>query len=231
MLYAFNDICYNLLMRVIVAFCLLFKGALLMNGYCQDDKIQLPQALKESEFSIEQALNERESVRKFSSRTIDIRKVSQILWAGYGSNRWGKLTAPSAGAIYPLSLYALTGNVSGISHGLYRYDNTSHSLVKVSSEDKRAKISSAAFGQDYISQAPLVIVIAADYESIMSRYGKRGRRYADIEAGHVGQNIYLQAVSLGLGTVAVGAFDDEAVKGVLGIKDDPLYIMPVGEAE
>jgi SagB-type dehydrogenase family enzyme len=85
-------------------------------------------------------------------------------------------------------------------------------------------------GQDSIAQAPLAIVICAVYARVTEKYGRRGMKYTHIEAGHVAQNIHLQAVALGLGSVPVGAFSDEGVQKTLGLPKDhePLYIIPVG---
>jgi SagB-type dehydrogenase family enzyme len=80
-----------------------------------------------------------------------------------------------------------------------------------------------------IEEAPINIVIAADYGRTTSHYGQRGNRYVHMEVGHVGQNVSLQAIALGLGTVMIGAFEDKQIREVLGIKEEPLYIIPVGK--
>ena len=75
-----------------------------------------------------------------------------------------------------------------------------------------------------------LLVIAAVFERTTQKYGERGVRYVHMEAGHVAQNVYLQACSLNLGTVLVGAFDDREVKRVLQLPQDeePLGLMPLG---
>ena len=85
--------------------------------------------------------------------------------------------------------------------------------------------------QEFIIDAPADIVICALYDRTSDTYGTRGERYVHIEVGHVGENIHLQAVALGLATVEVGAFRDEEVRKVLGVDEQikPLYIMPVGK--
>ena len=72
------------------------------------------------------------------------------------------------------------------------------------------------------------IVIAADYGRTTGHYGQRGIRYVHMEVGHVGQNISLQANALNLGTVMIGAFEDGEIKEILGMREDPLYIIPAG---
>jgi SagB-type dehydrogenase family enzyme len=157
--------------------------------------------------------------------------LSQILWAGQGvTHPAGFRTAPSAGATYPLNLYAVVGEVEKISPGLYQYQPQSHSLVRILAGDLRKSLARASLGQKWVELAPVNLVITALYSRITPRYGKRGIRYAQIEVGHIGENIYLQAEALKIGTVAVGAFDDEEVKKILSLSSEevPLYIMPLG---
>jgi SagB-type dehydrogenase family enzyme len=97
--------------------------------------------------------------------------------------------------------------------------------------DKREDLFRSALYQEAIKEAPVTIVICAVYERTTRKYGERGIRYVHMEAGHAGQNIYLQAEALDLGTVAIGAFYDEAVARVLDLPKDivPLYLFPVGK--
>lgn len=120
------------------------------------------------------------------------------------------------------------GNVEGLRPGLYHYDGRNHTLRLIREGDMRKELASACLGQGHVEVAPINIVIVAHYERTTSRYGQRGIRYVHIDAGHMGQNIYLQATALGLGTVAVGAFRDEEVKRIIGVEGEPLYIFPVG---
>jgi SagB-type dehydrogenase family enzyme len=88
----------------------------------------------------------------------------------------------------------------------------------------------AALDQPAVSSAAAVFVFCAVYGRTIEKYGKRGIRYVHMEAGHIAQNVYLQAVSLQLGTVVLGAFDDEQVKKVLTLREEqPLYLMPIGK--
>ena len=155
-------------------------------------------------------------------------QVSQLLWAASGENQYGR-TSPSAGATYPLEIYLVVGEVEGLEPGIYQYSPTGHSLEKIKEEDVRNKLARAALGQGMIARAPIDIVIAANYHRTTGHYGQRGIRYVQMEAGHVGQNLHLQTAALNLGTVMIGAFQDTAVKEALGIKEDPLYIIPVGK--
>ncbi len=163
-------------------------------------------------------------------------QVGQILWVGQGvtDKERGFRSAPSAGALYPLTLYLVVGErgVEGLGAGVYRYKPGEHMIDRGVEGDVREDLAKACVGQRWVGEAPAAVVVVADYEKTTQKYGERGRRYVLMEAGHVGQNILLEAVSLGLGVVSVGAFDDEEVKMILGLDEklDPLYVIPVGYA-
>lgn len=202
-------------------------------------EVLLPFPRLRGSISLEEALANRRSVREFSDDPITLEELGQLLWATYGISevRHGFRTAPSAGALYPLEIYAVVGE-RGVAYGgrfleagVYHYDVYRHSLVLRRRGDFREALYRAALEQDWVLAAPLSIVIAAVYQRTARVYGERGRvRYVPMDVGHAGQNLYLQAVALGLGTVAVGAFDDGAVAEALGLppEETPLYIMPVG---
>jgi SagB-type dehydrogenase family enzyme len=182
--------------------------------------------------SVERAIRLRRSVRDFTQQSLSLDDISQLLWSGQGITQGFKRAAPSAGATYPMTLYLVVGEggVEGLSPGIYAYVPDSHSLTFLKKGDYRREIASACVNQMFIAQAPLSIVIAADYERTTQRYGERGIRYVHMEAGHVGENMYLQAVARGLGTVVVGAFQDDDLHAILNLpeKEAPLYVMPVG---
>ncbi len=183
--------------------------------------------------SIEETLLNRRSIRAYKSEPVKLSQMGQLLWAAQGITleRSGFRTSPSAGATYPLEIYLLAGDVDGLEPGLYRYVPDGHLLDKITGGDLRNSLADASLGQDPVSDAPAAIVIAADYARTAERYGERAVRYVHMETGHAGQNICLQAVSLGLGTVIIGAFTDEHVKEVLDLPADiePLYIIAVGK--
>jgi len=202
-----------------------------LKSFSQSESIKLPLADKEAGSSLHKVIDLRKSTREFAPLSLSLQEVSQILWAGGGKNKWDKLTTPSAGVLYPLTIYLLAAKVEGLRNGFYRYDAASHSLDLIAEENFNEFLSRASFNQGCLRDAPAIIIISADYNITLSRYAERGKRYVNIEVGHCGQNIYLQATSLGLGTVAVGAFDDKKVKEILGIKEEPLYIMPLGKSK
>jgi SagB-type dehydrogenase family enzyme len=194
--------------------------------------IKLPTPSYDSEISIEAALMERRSIRDYSDEPLTLDEISQLLWAAQGiTHPNGYRTAPSAGALYPLEIYLVSGNVSDLPSGVYWYISDKHTLTKISEGDKRVELSKAAVGQKSVEDAAAIIVIAAIYERPTKKYGDRGIQYVHIEVGSAAQNIYLQAVSLDLGTVFIGAFHDEDVREILSLSDaeQPLGIMPVGK--
>jgi len=194
-------------------------------------KITLPEPVYDSETSLEEALLARRSVRDFNEESVTLQQLSQLLWAGQGiTDPSGKRTAPSAGALYPLKLYVVAGNVEGLAVGIYEYEPETHTLVKIMDGDQRQSLAQAALGQTSVENGAINIIITAIYEITTVKYGERGIRYVHMEAGHAAQNICLEAVVLKLGAVTVGAFDDAGVQQVLQLHDDevPLYIIPLG---
>ena len=191
----------------------------------------LPKPDHAGRMPLEEALRTRRSVRSFGDGPVPLQDLSQLLWAAQGTtDPTGLRAAPSAGALYPLVVYAVAGNVASLPAGLYRYDPSAHALSLVQAGDRRAELSGAALRQDWIGGAAVSLVVAALFRRTTAKYGDRGVRYVHMEAGHVAQNIYLQATALHLGTTVVGAFQDDRLNAVLGLPadEDPLCILPVG---
>lgn len=202
----------------------------------EGERINLPTPQKSGGRSIEEVLAARRSVREYADMPLTPRRpladLSQLLWAAQGvtDEPRGFRTAPSAGALYPLEVYVAVGEVTDLPAGVYRYLPAEHQLERIVEGDVRRDLSGAALNQSAVEDAAAVIAIAGVYERTTGKYGERGVRYVYMEAGHAAQNIYLQAASLGLGTVTIGAFHDDEVKRVLGMNEDerPFYLMPVG---
>lgn len=194
--------------------------------------VLLPSPLLDGKISLENALQNRRSVRTFDDgETMTLAEVSQLLWAAQGITAGNRFrTAPSAGAIYPVQMYLIAESVDSLAAGIYRYLPVTESLELVCEGDFLEAIAEASLGQMWMAKAQVLIAISARYGTITSVYGERGVTYTHMEAGHISQNIYLQCVSLGLGTCAVGAFDDLSVASILQLPDDevPLYLMPAG---
>lgn len=195
--------------------------------------VALPPPRKEPGIPLGSALAARRSLREFSAEPFGLQEASQLLWAAQGitDREHGGRTVPSAGATWPLEVLLVAGDVTGLPAGVYRYRPRGHELALVRPGDRRRELASAALAQMWLADAPAVLVIAGVYERTAARYGARAERYVQMEAGHAGQNVCLQAVSLGLGTVVVGAFRDEETRRVLGLPEDerPLSLMPVGK--
>ncbi|WP_456382779.1 SagB/ThcOx family dehydrogenase [Persephonella sp.] len=193
--------------------------------------IALPEPVFNSGFPLEQAILHRRSIREYSREPLSINEVAQMLWAAQGITHFeGFRTAPSAGALYPLELYVVCGNVTGLSKGVYHYLPHRHELILKVHGDVRPELFSAALGQNWILEGAVSFVITGKYDKTTRKYGSRGIRYVDMEAGHAAQNLLLQATALGLGGVTVGAFYDNHVRRILdiGVDEFPLYLIPVG---
>jgi SagB-type dehydrogenase family enzyme len=214
------------------AFIFLGAIAMLLPQNAGAEGRALPEPSYSSDVSIEEALERRRSVRGYGEEPVTLEEASQLLWAAQGvTSLRGFRTAPSAGALYPLEVYLVAGKVTDLEKGVYKYRPKGHALVKVAEDDLRSELASAALGQRSVQAGAIVLVFSAVYERTTSKYGRRGIQYTHMEVGHAAQNVYLQAQSLELGTVFIGAFKDDRVKGLLQMpdKEHPLGIMPVGK--
>jgi SagB-type dehydrogenase family enzyme len=188
--------------------------------------INLPEPKLLGKMTVEEAIFRRRSERSFAPNELSLEQTSQLLWSAQGitDKTWGFRSTPSSGSLYPLTIYALK------SDGIFRYVPDGHKLVQTSAEDIRPSMVRASLGQDFIGQAPLVIVIVGNFRILETKFGQRAYRYLNMEIGHAAENVALQAVALGLVSVPVGSFWDDVVAKALGLPDtqDPFYILPVG---
>lgn len=206
--------------------------------------IHLPQPNLKSSVSVEEALAGRRSIRSYGAEALSLAELSQVLWAAQGMTepiegtpdgfswewRGGFRTAPSAGALYPLEVYVVVGDVDGLEAAAYRYLPVENALEFAIPGDLRASLSQAAHRQGVISAAPAVLVISGVVERTAAKYGERAEQYVLIEVGAAAENAFLQCESLGLATVTVGAFVDQEVKEVLRLPDgeEAYVLMPIG---
>lgn len=207
-------------MKKLLLFILLFSsGCRESAAEFEGDMIVLPDPMRVESKTLSESINSRVSVRRFSENNLSLEQVSYILWAAGGELMDARTSAtrsyPSAGGIYPLDFYLIVGDVNNIESGVYRYNHANHSLEKVADSDIRSEMAVAALGQRYVAAAPAVIAVAADFSRTESRYGSRAQRYVLLDAGHSGENISLAAASIGLGSVAIGSFDDERANTLL----------------
>ena len=206
------------------------------SGFQLGETVDLPAPETAGDVSVEAAIANRRSRREFGEAALSLRELGQLLWATQGitNQRFGFRSAPSAGALYPLEVFVAVGDpgVEGLDVGVYRYEPDGHYLSLVAPGDVQAELRAAAVDQGVVERAAIDVVITAVDERTTGKYGERGElRYVPMEAGHAGQNLYLQAESLGLSTVSIGAFGDARVRELVGAPENhrPLYVFPVGK--
>lgn len=197
-------------------------------------KMKLPQPKIDGAVSLESTIQSRRTTRSYTRKCLTLEQLSQLLWSAQGitGKRGFKRAAPSGGALYPMDIYAVVGKgcVQGIAPGVWHYNPRGNEVFRVSEEDRRQDLARASLSQMWMAEAPLNLVITVEYSRITSKYGDRGVRYAMIEAGHIGQNIFLQAEAMGLKAGIVGAFHDREITRMLETprSHEPLLVMPVG---
>ena len=193
-------------------------------------RLNLPEP-RQSGVAVERCISQRRSVRDFRARALTAGQLGQLLWAAQGvTGEEEERTVPSAGALYPLELYAVVGSAVDLAPGVFRYHPGRHELLLVEPGDLRQKLVVATGGQDWIAMVPAIVCIAAVFHRTTVKYGSRGHSYVYLEAGHAAESLMLQAVALGLATTMVGAFSDDDVKHILhlGRDETPLCLIPVG---
>ncbi|MCD4830674.1 MAG: DJ-1/PfpI family protein [Anaerohalosphaeraceae bacterium] len=188
--------------------------------------IKLPPPDTIGQITLEQALNHRRSIREFKAEPIRLEQLSQLLWAAQGITdaNSGYRTAPSAGAVYPINLYV------ALTDGLYSYNPQEHTLTKKIARDIKTMLYTASYRQETVKNAPCIIIIAGQPRKIEVKYRNKGLSLTTLEAGHIAQNILLQSVTIGLGSVPVGAFDPKTVKRICKFSESekPLYFICTG---
>jgi SagB-type dehydrogenase family enzyme len=191
--------------------------------------MSLPAIVGEGPMTLDGALARRRSVRSFavaSSRALTPNEIGRLVWAAQGitDRSSGGRTAPSAGALYPLEVYAV------LPEGVFRYAREAHALERVGSGDRRGALARAAHNQNAVRLAAIDIILTGVTARTAQKYGARAERYVLLEAGHAAQNVLLEAVGLGLGAVPIGAFDDVEAARVVGLSqgESVLCILPIG---
>lgn len=203
----------------------------MLNSNSTQNEILLPHSQRKGEASLEETLQKRRSVREYKNEPLSLKDTAQILWASQGITEGDHRTVPSAGAKYPLEIYLVVKNVEEVAQGVYCYDPKDHKLVLIVKGDFSKALAEVAANQQWIEGSAAILLISADFEKTTQKYGERGKQYVWMEAGHSAQNVYLQAVSLGMGTVSVGAFNEGKVQKILNLPENilPLVIMPIGK--
>lgn len=202
--------------------------------YPDAPRLALPEPPTGGEMSVAAAIEARRSKRNYASGSISQEALSQLLHAAGGitAPAPGFRAAPSAGALYPIETYAVVRDVAGVAPGIYHYAVREHALEQLHAGDVRQRLVVAGLGQGMLGQAQVTFVLSAIFQRTRWRYRQRTYRYVLMEAGHIGQNIYLTATAMGLGTCAVGAFLDQELNALIGLdgqEEAALYLFPVGK--
>jgi SagB-type dehydrogenase family enzyme len=197
------------------------------------EAIRMPAPVTKGTMSVEEALQNRRSTRKFANRSLELAQISQLLWAGDGMNNpQGKRTAPSGKATYPMDLYLVAGErgVNGLAPGIYHYQVADQALEPVAKGEFRAAVAKACNSQVWMTEAPVILVISGDYKRSEVKNGDKALLFTHIEAGLIAQNIFLEVESLGLGAGIAGGMNDEALGEALKLPpaNIPFLVMPVG---
>ncbi len=203
-----------------------------VKAYPQAPRISLP-APRLPRADVWDVIAARRSRREYLSGPLPLEDLSALLYAAQGITepRWGFRAAPSAGALYPIETYVAVHDVAGLEPGLYHYAVADHALELVRMGDLRASLVVAGIGQEMLGLAQVCFLLTALFQRTRWRYRERTYRYILLEAGHIGQNIYLAATGLGLGACAVGAFLDDPINDLLGVDGEEeavLYLVTVG---
>ena len=178
--------------------------------------------------TLHEALNKRRSQKAFLDRKLTPGQIAQLCWSAQGitEREKGLRTAPSAQTLYSIGVYVVN------SDGLFEYLPRPHSLRRVRSGDVLADLRGAASNQPSVGTAPFCLLLAMNLGPLQEKTGPRAERYASMEAGHIAQNVLLEATALGLAGIPVAGFDEEKVAAVVKLAPGlrPLYLLPVGYA-
>ncbi|MDP2950452.1 MAG: SagB/ThcOx family dehydrogenase [Chloroflexota bacterium] len=205
----------------------------LYKEYPSAQRVFLPRDFKYRGLSVEEAINRRRSIRDYSGKPLTLEQLSLLLHSAYGiTESSGPLRAsPSAGALYPLEVYAVVNSVAGLASGVYHYQPRDHSLDLLKEGEFRAALLAYTGGQDMVLQASVVLVITAIFQRTRWKYQDRSYRYVLLDAGHLGENLYLAATSLGVGPCGIGAFLDDEVNRLVGVdgqQESAVYLVSIG---
>lgn len=197
-----------------------------MNALSGSVSTDLPAPILAGRMSFEEAVFARRCIREFKTQPLASQHIAQLCWAAQGITDPvdGLRATPSAGALYPIELYVVSGD--GVDH----YRPAGHRLERHLPGDVRRALQRAALDQDMIGEAPMCMVIAAVVKRLARKYGERADRYCFMEAGHIAQNVLLQAAALRLAGVPIGAYEDDDVAAVLKLPKDQrvLYLLTIG---
>lgn len=180
--------------------------------------VALPAVAVPPVMTVSQALAQRRSLREYADRSITAEELAWVVRAATGiTSSQGHRAAPSAGALYPIETYVAVRRVDGIDPGVYHVDVRAQALEPVRDGSAAGDLMVAGLGQDFLRRAPVVLILTGRFQRSRWKYRERHYRYVCWEGGHVTQNVYLAAETLGLGACMVGAFFDGMVNDVIGV--------------
>jgi SagB-type dehydrogenase family enzyme len=200
--------------------------------YEHAEEVVLPEPDLTAGLPTEDAIVARHSTRTYSGTPLGLDELSRILFLTAGMTRPGRRAYPSSGALFPIEVYPVVHNVDGLPRGVYHYDVRKHALRQVRSGDHRGEVVRQGLMQGFLGEANVVLFLTVIFQRMRFKYRDRSYRYGLIEAGHLGQNAYLAAASLGLGACAVGAFLDDSMNRMLGVdgrEEAAVYMLSVGK--
>ncbi len=182
-------------------------------------------------------VQQRRSRRNFADEPLLLSELSTLLWATQGVLKVIEghtlRTVPSAGARHPLETYLIVNRVESLMPGLYRYQPVEHRLVELRQDDQLGvQAAAACLQQNIVALCGVTFAWTAVIERARWKYQQRGYRYIYLDAGHVGQNLYLACEVLGLSCCAIGAVDDDVMNRLLGVdgrEEFIVYLASVGK--
>lgn len=188
--------------------------------FAQTTKLPTPD-MKRQTISVMETYKQRKSVREYSAKALSEQDLSDLLWAAQGQNREdGHLTSPTAMNRQEIRLYVFTEKSVSL------YDSQANTLTQVASGDHRGIMAS---GQDFVKNAPVVLLMVADMDKFRSN-NQHAQWMVAVDTGIVCENINLFCSAAGLCTVPRGTMDSKAISTLLGLNDNqiPLINNPVG---
>jgi SagB-type dehydrogenase family enzyme len=197
---------------------------------------RLPEAKAAGGAGLWSIITERHSKRRFTEEPMTRQDLSQLLWATQGKTgeRGERMlrAVASAGGLYPNECYVVINNVEGLEPGIAHYEVAEHSLAYLKLGEFGEDCAEACLGQHFCATGQVVFAWGAVVNRCAQKYGNRAYRYLYLDAGHLGAQLQLAAVALGLGSVNVGAFLDEEVNalfGLDGVEETVVYLTAVGQ--
>jgi SagB-type dehydrogenase family enzyme len=202
-----------------------FAPMFVTKGYPHAERWALPEP-SGIEVRLDMALRGRRSRRQYTGGPVDLATVSSILYYGcgvsavvqaYGYERFPLRTFPTHGGLQSPEVYLWARAVTGLMPGIYHYEPRNHELEALKNGDFAARLTDIAFGEGHVRDASVAFLITGVYDRLRWKYGERAYRFLCMDAGFLGENIYLACEGLGLAVCALSGFAQDAVEELLGV--------------